>query len=190
MDRFITTTEAAAREGVSVQAIRKRIERGSMAGVKVGNSWMVPATGWEPVTVTVTGPTGCGKTRLAGAIAALWEEQGGTVHSTDRGVGYERLILSRNVNLVADELAWEKGHRAGTMAAARLDVQPEPLNCEVSIGDASEGKGRLAETDDLPSGFKRIGAAPVIGTVGSYAEPERMYAGFVDSAPRIVNLGA
>lgn len=125
MDGYITTTEAAAREGVSVQAIRKRIERGSMAGVKVGGSWMVPATGWEPVTVTVTGPSGCGKTRLAGAIAELWKQQGGTVHRTERGSGYERLILSAMDYQLAD----------------RVHVSPVEV---IEVSDLAEGKGRLA----------------------------------------------
>lgn len=52
---------------------------------------------------------------------------------------------------------------------------------------------RVDEEPDLPRGFRRIGAAPVIGTVrnrhGVDCDYNVMNTGFVGSPPRIVNLG-
>ncbi|AMU55742.1 bifunctional DNA primase/polymerase [Mycobacteroides abscessus] len=52
---------------------------------------------------------------------------------------------------------------------------------------------RVDEEPDLPRGFRRIGAAPVIGTVrnrhGVDYDYNVMNTGFVGSPPRIVNLG-
>jgi len=65
-DRTVTVTEAAAALGLTTEAVRKRLQRGQLAGVKIGGAWFVHL---DRTSESGASPAGTRQDRTAGQRA-------------------------------------------------------------------------------------------------------------------------